>query len=107
MKPNISRRSLIGYASVSGLCFLMSNAILIAGDSAGFSLSLSIGLSFLLVVVTGYLLHSWVSFRQPLSLTAFGRYALAMSLNIPLAFVAIWLSRGVVGLPMLWAAPLA
>jgi putative flippase GtrA len=100
-------RSLIGYAMVSGLCWLISNAILIASDRANFPLSLSIGLSYMLVVVIGYLLHSWISFRQALSLPAFGRYALAMSLNIPLAFAAIWLLRDAVGLPMLWAAPLA
>ena len=100
-------RPLLGYATVSGLCWLISNAILIAGDTAKFSLSLSVGLSYLLVVVIGYLLHSVVSFRQPLSLQAFCRYALAMSLNIPFAFAAIWLLRDAVGLPMLWAAPLA
>jgi putative flippase GtrA len=103
----MNSRSLIGYATVSGTCWLTSNAILIAGDWAKFPLSLSIGLSYLLVVVMGYLLHSLFSFRQPLSLAALGRYALAMSLNIPLAFAAIWLWRDAVGLPMLWAAPLA
>ena len=100
-------RPLIGYATVAILCWLMSNAVLIVGDSAKFPLSVSIGLSYLLVGVMGYLLHSWISFRQPLSLAAFGRYGLAMSLNIPLAFAAIWLWRDAVGLPMLWAAPLA
>jgi putative flippase GtrA len=103
----MNSRSLIGYATVSGLCWLISNAILIAGDRANFPLSLSIGLSYVLVVVIGYFLHSLVSFRRPLSLPAFGRYALAMSLNIPLAFAAIWLLRDAAGLPMLWAAPLA
>jgi putative flippase GtrA/2-polyprenyl-3-methyl-5-hydroxy-6-metoxy-1,4-benzoquinol methylase len=100
-------RSLLGYAAVSVLCWLLSNAILIAGDRANFPLSLSLGLSYVLVVAIGYFLHSLVSFGQPLSAPAFSRYALAMSLNIPLAFAAIWLLRDEAGLPMLWAAPLA
>jgi putative flippase GtrA len=100
-------RSVVAYAIVSGLCWTMSNAVLIAGDWANFPLSLSIGLSYALVVVIGYVLHTLISFKQPLALTSFARYAIAMSLNIPVAFAAVWLWRDSVGLPMLWAAPLA
>lgn len=100
-------RSVVAYAMVSGLCWIMSNAVLIAGDWANLPLSLSIGLSYALVAVTGYGLHTLVSFQQPLAWAAFARYALAMSLNIPVAFAAVWLWRDSVGLPMLWAAPLA
>jgi len=100
-------RSFVAYAMVSGLCLLISNLVLIAGDWAKYPLYLSIGCSYLLVVVIGYVLHSTVSFRRPLALPAFGRYALAMSLNIPLAFAAVWLWRDAVALPMFWAAPLA
>lgn len=100
-------RSVVVYAIVAGLCWTMSNAVLIAGDWAKFPLSLSIGLSYALVVVIGYVLHSLVSFKQPLAWAAFARYAFAMSLNIPVAFAAVWLWRDSVGLPMLWAAPIA
>ena len=100
-------RSIVAYAFVSGLCLLTSNVVLIAGDWAKLPLSISIGLSYAIVVIIGYLLHSMVSFRRPLVLAAFGRYALAMSLNIPLAFGAVWLWRNAVALPMVWAAPLA
>jgi putative flippase GtrA len=100
-------RSVVAYAIVSALCWTLSNAVLIAGDWANFPLSLSIGLSYSLVVVTGYVLHTLVSFKQHLALSAFARYAVAMSLNIPVAFAAVWLWRDSVGLPMLWAAPLA
>jgi putative flippase GtrA len=100
-------RSIVAYAIVSGLCWTMSNAVLIAGDWVNFPLPLSISLSYALVVVTGYVLHTLVSFKQPLALAAFARYAFAMSLNIPVAFAAVWLWRDSVGLPMLWAAPLA
>jgi putative flippase GtrA len=99
--------SIVGYAFVSGLCLLISNVVLIAGDWARLPLSISIGFSYLLVVIIGYVLHSMLSFRRPLVLAAFGRYALAMSLNIPLAFGAVWLWRDAVALPMVWAAPLA
>jgi putative flippase GtrA len=100
-------RSIIGYAIVSGLCLLISNVVLIAGDWAKLPLSISIGFSYLFVVIIGYVLHSAVSFSRPLALAGFGRYALAMSVNIPLAFGAVWLWRDAIALPMVWAAPLA
>jgi hypothetical protein len=54
-------RSVVAYAIVSGLCWTMGNAVLIAGDWANFPLPLSIGLSYALVVVIGYVLHTLVS----------------------------------------------
>lgn len=98
---------LIGYAIVSGICVSLNNIILIVADRAGISLAGAILLSFGIVVIVGYTLHSFATFRQPLRLGAFGRYAASMAINIPLAAGALWLCRQPIGLPMAYAAPLA
>lgn len=100
-------RRLRAYALVSGVCLLLNNAILIAVDRTGAPLPASIALSFAIVVVVGYGLHGRFSFRDTLDLSGLARYAVAMSANIPLGLVALWLWRDLVGLPMELAAPLA
>jgi putative flippase GtrA len=102
----IGRTTLI-YGAVAGLCLLLHNATIIAADHAGAPLLAAVVLSFALVALTGYALHSRLTFRRPMGLRAFLRYALAMSANIPLAFVTTWVWHTPVGLPMVWAAPLA
>lgn len=100
-------RSFGGYIFVSGVCLLLNNVILIFADAIGCALLVSVLLSYCVVVVTGYLLHSFISFRQPLSIRAFGRYAFAMAINIPLLFGIVWVWRNAVGLPMSLSAPAA
>jgi len=105
-------RSTLMYGAVSGSCLLLHNAVMILADRAGAPLIASVVLSFLLVALLGYVLHSLLTFREALGreklgLMRFGRYALAMSTNIPLAFATTWVWHGPVGLPMHWAAPIA
>jgi len=95
------------YAAVSGTCLLLHNACMILADRYGCTLTLAIGISYTIVVVAGYLLHSVVTFRRPIGWTEFGRYALAMATNVPFAWAATWFWRDPIGLPMLYAAPLA
>ncbi len=102
----IGRTTLV-YGAVSGSCLLLHNATMIAADRAGAPLLAAVLLSFMLVALTGYALHSRWTFRQPLRLRALLRYGLAMSANIPLAYVTTWVWHTPVGLPMVWAAPLA
>lgn len=100
-------RSALSYAAVSGLCLMLHNGVMIWADHAGCVLPVAVGLSYLIVVVTGYVLHARFSFRQPVGTAAFARYALAMSANMPLALIITWLWREPAGLPMVFAAPLA
>ncbi|MCU0736312.1 MAG: GtrA family protein [Methylotetracoccus sp.] len=95
------------YLAVSALCLVTHNAVMIAGDAAGLPLSASVLLSFCVVVVLGYVGHSRLTFREPMTAGRFSRYALAMAANLPTAFVTVWLARDVVGLPMIVAAPLS
>lgn len=95
------------YAGISGLCMVLHNGVMILGDRAGWGLPASITASFCLVAITGYTLHSLFTFREPLRPERFARYVLAVSANIPLAFVTVWAWHDLVGLEMIWASPLA
>ena len=100
-------RSAIRYPLVSGLCLLLHNIVMIVSDYAGATLWLAVCLSYAVVVVAGYILHSHFTFENKARLSGFGRYAAAMSLNIPLAYITTWLWHDVAGFAMWVAAPLA
>ncbi len=100
-------RTALVYATVSGSCLVLHNAIMILADHVGIPLVYAVLISFSVVGMTGYLLHSRFSFRSALSRAQFLRYILAMSANVPLAIAATWLWRDVLGWPMVWASPAA
>lgn len=103
----MSARTPLAYVTVAGICILLHNAVLIMSDWVGIPLWAAVLISFSLVASVGYVLHGLFTFRQPLALVAFARYAIAMSANIPLAFVTTWFWRDQIGLAMSLAAPLA
>jgi putative flippase GtrA len=107
-------RTTLAYGAVAATCLGLHNAVLIGVDRAlhgrvpGLAVLVTgFVLSFLVVSVAGYLLHSRFTFRERVSWHRYGRYALAMSTNTPLAFAATWVLNMPLGLPMAWAAPLA
>lgn len=103
----IARLSRFAYVPVASICLATHNAVMIAADAAGLALFAAVLLSFGCVALLGYALHCRVTFRQPMSLPGLKRYAAAMALNIPLAFVTTWLWKDLLHLPMAIAAPLA
>ena len=103
----MSLRTPIAYVTVSGFCVLLHTANLIVADKIGMPLGLAVLVSFIIVACAGYVLHALFTFRQPLAAIRLVRYAAAMSVNIPLAYVTIWTWHVAVGLPMLIAAPVA
>lgn len=100
-------RPAFAYSAVSALCLLLHNTIMIGGDWLGWPYFFSILLSFCLSATTGYLLHSLVTFGEPVTVRRFLRYSAAMTANIPLAVVATWIWHDVAGLAMVWASPIA
>ena len=100
-------RTPFAYVAVAGVCVVLHNAVLIIGDFLGVPLWLGVMISFGIVASVGYVLHGLFTFRQPLAVRRLAKYAVAMSANIPLAFVTTWFWNRVVGLPMALAAPLA
>lgn len=103
----MSARTPFAYISVAGCCILLHNVVMIGANRASVALGPAVLLSFFVVASAGYVLHSLFTFRQPLALKGFARYAIAMSANIPLAFVTTWFWYKVVGLPMTIASPIA
>ena len=103
----MSARTPIAYIAVAATCIGVHNAVLIVSDHFKLPLLAGVLISFVLVASIGYVLHGLFTFRQPLALRRFGKYVLAMSANIPLAFVTTWLWKDVAGLPMPLAAPIA
>ena len=63
---------------------------MIAADSVGLMLPLAVLASYMIVAISGYALHSLISFRRQMSLATFLRYAVAMSINIQTPNAAWW-----------------
>lgn len=103
----MSARTPFAYIAVAGFCLVLHNAVLIMSDRFGLPLWLAVLISFVTVASSGYALHGIFTFRQPLAVLALARYALAMSANIPLAYVTTWFWHNPVGLSMSLAAPIA
>jgi len=77
-------RSPLRYGFVAGICLAIHNAIVIAGDAAALPLLVSVLVSFAVVVVVGYVLHSRLTFAQAfnsLGTTIFPRVGSALILG--------------------------
>ena len=103
----MSARTPIAYIVVAAFCLLLHNIILISANGVGIPLWLAVLMSFAAVASAGYLLHAIFTFRQPLSMRRLVRYTVAMSANIPLAYVTTWFWYAAISLPMPIAAPIA
>ena len=99
--------SLLRFSGVSAVCLLLHNLIMIAVDAVGLDYVVATLLSYAVVVVVGYQLHSAYSFRTTRNRSGFARYALAMAGNLPAQWILLWLLIGRFGLPMPIAAPLS
>jgi len=103
----MSIRTPFAYLLVSACCFAGHNIIMIGVDKLGGPLWLAVLLSFGIIGLIGYTLHSLVTFQRPFSISAFTRYIAGMSVNIPVVFVITWFWHSWLGFIMLVAAPLA
>ncbi|MEQ1510704.1 MAG: GtrA family protein [Sphingopyxis sp.] len=103
----MTRMSSFRYAFVAGLSLLIHNLVIISADAIALPLFAGVLASFSVVVIVGYLLHSRLTFVEPLSWRRFERYAVAMAVNIPASFIMIWLWNVAAGLAMVYASPIA
>jgi putative flippase GtrA len=94
------------FFSVGLACVLLHNAIMIGGDWAGLHYVVSSLISFTLVVLVGYWLHSAWTFpgaeRGGMSLA---RYTLTMALNLPLSIAGMYVFVDLAGIGVPIAAP--
>ena len=94
------------FFSVGLLCALLHNAIMIGGDWLGLHYVASSFVSFAIVVLVGYLLHSaWTFPGAPRGAMSFARYTLTMALNLPLSLAGMFVLVDLASLGVPIAAP--
>ena len=95
------------YLAVAGSCAVMHNLIMIVGNLLGVHYLSSSVVSFVLVALTGYVLHAHFTFRTSPSARSLLRYALAMAGNYPLSIALLFVLCDLLGTSVMLAAPLA
>jgi putative flippase GtrA len=94
------------FFSVGLLCALLHNAIMIGGDRLGVHYVAASLVSFAIVVLVGYLLHSaWTFPGAQRGGMPFARYTLTMALNLPLSLAGMFVLVDLAGLGVPLAAP--
>lgn len=99
---------LVARAFVVGLsCAILHNAIMIVGDWAGMHYAGSLAISFVILLVTGYQLHSsWTYKGTARGGASFGRYAFVAIGNYPLSLGGMFLFVDGIGLSVPVASPI-
>jgi putative flippase GtrA len=100
--PNGSR-----YLVVAAICMISHNLIVIGGDAAGIPMPVAVTISFCIVVLIGFVLHSRYTFSVKGDVRSLLRYTAAMALNLPLNIALLWLLFEQLHWPMLIASPVA
>lgn len=96
-----------GRALIVGLaCALLHNAIMIAGDLVGLHYALSLIVSFVIVVVVGYWLHSGWTFATVRSGSSFRRYVLIAVWNYPMSLAGMFVFVDLLSLSVPLASPI-
>jgi putative flippase GtrA len=95
------------YGLVAALCMATHNLVMIAADRAGVAMPVAVLLSFGLVLLLGFALHSRFTFAVRGDLASLLRYAAAMAANLPLTILLLWLLVDLLAWPMVLAAPVA
>jgi putative flippase GtrA len=94
------------FFTVGLVCAATHNAIMIGGDWAGLHYVVSSLISFAVVVVLGFWLHSsWTFPDAHRTRTSFARYAGTMALNLPISIALMFVFVDLAGLPVALAAP--
>ena len=94
------------FFSVGLMCALLHNAIMIGGDRLGLHYVVSSFVSFAIVVLAGYVLHSaWTFPGAERGVMSFARYTLTMALNLPLSLAGMFIFVDLAGLDVPIAAP--
>jgi len=94
------------FFTVGLACALTHNAIMIGGDWAGLHYVVSSLISFVIVVLVGYWLHSgWTFPGAERGRVTLARYTLTMALNLPLSIAGMFLFVDLLGFTVPIAAP--
>jgi putative flippase GtrA len=97
--------SKIRYLIVGALCAAVHNAIMIGGEALGLHFVASTAISYIVVVVLGFLLHAKFTFSVRPAARSFVGYALGAAMNYPLWLVLMYLLNDRLSWPMTVASP--
>ena len=95
------------YLLVAATCMIAHNLIVIGADSIGIAMPIAVFISFCVVVLLGFALHSRYTFAVKGDGRSLIRYAAAMALNVPLNILLLWLMLELMRWPMTIASPAA
>jgi len=94
------------FLGVGFACALLHNAVMIAGDFAGWHYAASSVVSLVVVTVFGYQVHSrWTFPGAERSRSSFLRYAVTVSANFPLSLAGLYVFVDLLGVSTPIAAP--
>jgi len=104
MKPFAvpTRFALVGLA-----CAAAHNVIVVAADRWHIHYALSCLLSYVVVVILGFVLHVHFTFQQAPTVASFWRYAISMAANYPITLALLFVMCDIAGWPVAIAAPVA
>lgn len=93
------------YLFVGGTCAALHNAIVIGLDRLAIGYVVASAVSFVVVVLVGYLLHTALTYQAPRSPATLARYTVAMAANYPLVVALLFVMVTLAGVPVFLAAP--
>lgn len=102
----INFRALPRYLVVGAVMAVISNIILIGFDKLHIHYVVSCLTAFVVTLVLAYGLHTHWTFGASRSFMGLLRYGAAMSMNVPVSMALFFLLISVLGVPMIFAAPL-
>ena len=103
LRPLGDRR--VRYLIVGALCAAVHNGIMIGGAALSLHYALTSAISYTVVVLLGFALHTRFTFAEQPQLRAFAKYAGGMALNYPIWVVLMFLLNDLGRMPMLFASP--
>jgi putative flippase GtrA len=98
-------RGLTRYTIVSVICLIIQNIILISSDFTSLHYQTAVILSTIVLIPVGFLLQAYFTFSVERTFSAFFRYSVALSLNLPLTMLIAWILCGILKFPMMIASP--
>jgi len=107
MSPRLIHSRAARYMVVGAICAVIHNVVMIVGDFLGFHYLPMNFVSFGIVTVLGYLLHSGFTFRGQLSIAGFMCFAAGLAVGFPISLLVMAVLCTGLGIPVIIAAPTA
>lgn len=92
------------YTLVGGFCAAIYNACMPIGELFHVHYAITTTASFVIVALTGYVLHSTYTFPTPMSAVGLVRYAAAMAINLPLSIGLMFILHDLLRIQILLAS---